>query len=200
MNVEDLVQQRIEDARRRIAAAKKRRTAQQAARQAGLAHRHARKLRNLRAAEDREPSATFRGWLGQSPDIDGCATLAAVPGTWVTAEQAHEELHRSSGRVDLCLLLAMTKDAWLAMTDQWQHDCADCRTDCSDERYMVHDEVWAAAGMCPFGFLCIGCIERRLGRRLAAADFLDVPLNYAPGFRRSARLTRRLAHSLPGRK
>ncbi|MDX3235681.1 hypothetical protein PV392_08270 [Streptomyces sp. ME03-5709C] len=49
MNVEDLVQQRIEDARRRIAAAKKRRTAQQAARQAGLAIRHARRLYNQAA-------------------------------------------------------------------------------------------------------------------------------------------------------
>lgn len=64
--------------------------------------------------------------------------------------------------------------------------CADCGTDtCPSEMglraeaYMVHDEVWAAAGMGPKGgHLCIGCIENRLGRRLAATDFrTDVPLN-----------------------
>ena len=42
---------------------------------------------------------------------------------------------------------------------------------------MVHDDVWFAAGMTerPIGYegdwLCIGCLERRLGRRLTRADF-----------------------------
>jgi hypothetical protein len=40
------------------------------------------------------------------------------------------------------------------------------------EYYMVHDIVWASAFMGPYdGMLCIGCLERRLGRpltRLAA--------------------------------
>jgi hypothetical protein len=52
---------------------------------------------------------------------------------------------------------------------------------------MVTKAVWAAAGMPPAtikcynetdgDFLCIGCIEKRLGRPLTAADFADVPLN-----------------------
>jgi hypothetical protein len=43
---------------------------------------------------------------------------------------------------------------------------------------MVHDAVWKAAGMEPYGgVLCIGCLEERLGRHLTADDFMDVPLN-----------------------
>jgi hypothetical protein len=61
--------------------------------------------------------------------------------------------------------------------------CHDCRTDTVTradlgEVYMVHNELWARAGMEPNGgFLCIGCLERRLGRRLTPDDFTDCPLN-----------------------
>ena len=55
------------------------------------------------------------------------------------------------------------------------------------EWYVVTDEVWEAAGM-PLadhedavysgeGILCVGCLERRLGRELVGADFAPVPLN-----------------------
>ena len=53
------------------------------------------------------------------------------------------------------------------------------------EWYMVHDRVWAAAGMdtgtIPLGgrgFLCVGCLEARLGRRLRRRDFIDAPVNW----------------------
>ena len=39
------------------------------------------------------------------------------------------------------------------------------------EWYMVHDYLWAHAGMTD-GFLCIGCLERRLGRHLQPRDFV----------------------------
>jgi len=40
------------------------------------------------------------------------------------------------------------------------------------EIYLVHRPVWKAAGMEPFGgCLCIGCLEKRLGRRLQPKDF-----------------------------
>jgi len=46
------------------------------------------------------------------------------------------------------------------------------------EYYMVHDAVWAQAGMAPGGgYLCVGCLEQRLGRRLNPGDFPAVPLN-----------------------
>jgi hypothetical protein len=60
--------------------------------------------------------------------------------------------------------------------------CRDCRVDCARERqsYAVTDEVWFRAGMSPHGgYLCIDCLERRLGRPLhwrdlAAVDHYDL--------------------------
>jgi hypothetical protein len=72
--------------------------------------------------------------------------------------------------------------------------CRDCGWDTcrGDEVYMVHSAVWAAAGMPYAGYLCVGCLETRLGRTLTARDFKDVPLN-RPGVRRhSPRLHDRL--------
>jgi hypothetical protein len=46
------------------------------------------------------------------------------------------------------------------------------RYDLQSEVYMVHPHVWAAAGMRPWGgCLCVGCLERRLGRKLIPDDF-----------------------------
>jgi hypothetical protein len=52
-----------------------------------------------------------------------------------------------------------------------------------DEWYMVRAEVWRTAvpwegpAGAMFNFLCIGCLEARLGRLLVASDFTDVPVN-----------------------
>jgi hypothetical protein len=44
---------------------------------------------------------------------------------------------------------------------------ADC------EVYIVKDAVWKAAGMEPYGgCLCIGCLEKRIGRKLKRKDFV----------------------------
>jgi hypothetical protein len=59
-----------------------------------------------------------------------------------------------------------------------------------DERYFVHDHVWKKAGMaCVWGdgALCIGCLERRIQRKLIPDDFVpDHPFNRPdlPGTRR----------------
>ena len=43
----------------------------------------------------------------------------------------------------------------------------------STEVYTVREAVWKAAGMEPMGgCLCIGCLEKRLGRALKPKDFL----------------------------
>jgi hypothetical protein len=48
---------------------------------------------------------------------------------------------------------------------------------------MVTDIVWETAGMQammtpgPDQFLCVGCLERRLGRRLGPQDFTRAPIN-----------------------
>jgi hypothetical protein len=51
------------------------------------------------------------------------------------------------------------------------------------EAYTVHDAVWAAAGMkLDGGCLCIGCLEKRLGRRLKPKDFQQGSgFNQSPG-------------------
>ena len=92
--------------------------------------------------------------------------------------------------------------------------CADCRvntTPCTVRRrrgeracpthygweyYMVTDEVWAAARGPTHarGFRCVGCLERRLGRRLRAADFTVCSLN-DDGVADSARLLERKLYS-----
>jgi hypothetical protein len=61
--------------------------------------------------------------------------------------------------------------------------CAGCDRDTTargaTEWYIVHGEVWAAAGMPHRGYLCIGCLEQRLGRPLTGADFPpEVPVNW----------------------
>ena len=52
-----------------------------------------------------------------------------------------------------------------------------CRHKGKWEHYMVTKALWEQAGM-DSGFLCIGCLERRIGRRLTPADFPDLPINY----------------------
>jgi hypothetical protein len=45
---------------------------------------------------------------------------------------------------------------------------------------MVHWNVWRQAKKKPgerLHYLCIGCLELRLGRQLTGADFTDCPLN-----------------------
>lgn len=53
-----------------------------------------------------------------------------------------------------------------------------CRHKGRWEYYMIRDELWMAAGMRD-GFLCIRCLENRLGRRLTPEDFTKVPINGA---------------------
>lgn len=60
--------------------------------------------------------------------------------------------------------------------------CMDCHQNTQEmgEYYMVHNEVWEAA--CPKeddrkGILCLGCLEKRLGRPLLARDFTACQAN-----------------------
>jgi hypothetical protein len=88
------------------------------------------------------------------------------------------------------------------------HDCGidtvPTEWDQRAEYYMVHDEVWAEATRYgPAAFLCIGCLERRLRRRLVPADFTDAGIN-DPTIRATPRRawsyrTRRLRDRLLGR-
>jgi len=61
--------------------------------------------------------------------------------------------------------------------------CALCRVDtlAIREFYIVKNEVWDAAvgpdSFIDYSYLCIGCLELRLGRRLVPSDFTDAPVN-----------------------
>src|SRR5262249_10220981 len=45
------------------------------------------------------------------------------------------------------------------------------------EMFALHSRIWRAAGA-PDGCLCVGCVERRIGRKLTSRDFLKRhPLN-----------------------
>jgi hypothetical protein len=53
------------------------------------------------------------------------------------------------------------------------------------EMYIVTDEVWKQSGLEGWGgCLCIGCLEKRISRRLKPADFPDHPFNKMPGSKR----------------
>lgn len=61
--------------------------------------------------------------------------------------------------------------------------CLDCGVDTLEIRdwYMLQLEVWqkVITSKDPIArrFLCILCLEKRLGRTLEAADFVDAPIN-----------------------
>jgi Protein of unknown function (DUF2695) len=69
--------------------------------------------------------------------------------------------------------------------------CKDCASD-YDEDYMVQNDVWKACGAGD-GMLCIGCLEKRIGRKLRRQDFTDLPLNEINPKTRSLRLQDRLS-------
>jgi hypothetical protein len=54
---------------------------------------------------------------------------------------------------------------------------------------MVRDAIWTEAKM-QKGYLCIGCLEQRLGRTLTADDFADLPVN-EPHLLETRRITSR---------
>jgi hypothetical protein len=58
--------------------------------------------------------------------------------------------------------------------------CLDCGVDtvALGEYYALHEDVWLRAHPAGEGMLCIGCVERRLGRRLNALDFTAAPVNF----------------------
>jgi hypothetical protein len=72
-------------------------------------------------------------------------------------------------------------------------DCADCGLDtlALDEYYVVWPELWNRVAARD-EFLCIGCLEDRLKRRLCAADFPHYPVNNARDRQASWRLIERL--------
>jgi hypothetical protein len=70
------------------------------------------------------------------------------------------------------------------------HDCgrATLPEGGRSEYYTVYSHVWEAAGMPHRGFLCVGCLEARLGRKLHRHDFpRQTPINDLNWYRPEAR-------------
>lgn len=88
--------------------------------------------------------------------------------------------------------------------------CRDCKANTvpiegNREYYEVRDEIWHEAGATGKGqsdngvfgyYLCIGCLESRLGRKLRKDDFKLYPAN-DPSPWLSSRLNARLGSSIP---
>jgi hypothetical protein len=76
-------------------------------------------------------------------------------------------------------------------SDSHCRDCGVNTTGVNGEYYMVQDAIWKQAKMHRNGgMLCIGCLERRIGRRLTKLDFKVAPVN--DGDRCSDRMRDRL--------
>jgi hypothetical protein len=73
--------------------------------------------------------------------------------------------------------------------------CLDCGVDADaiNESYMIHDDLWREANPAEAGQLCVGCCERRLGRRLCRKDFRPFMISaFDEGFPVSERLRNRM--------
>lgn len=75
-------------------------------------------------------------------------------------------------------------------------ECTDCGMDVRSEMFMVHDILWELVTLHDSArFLCIGCIEDRMGRALIVHDFAPLHTNVKTGgWRCSDRLRDRLAN------
>jgi len=104
---------------------------------------------------------TAKGVMSEHSNCIDCG-INTHPGTQ-TREQVDEMLRAGALRAEPDKLGMVTYDE-------------------NTELYMVRDKVWKAAGMEPYGgCLCIGCLEKRLGRKLRPKDFTDHAFNRLPG-------------------
>lgn len=72
--------------------------------------------------------------------------------------------------------------------------CVDCGVDTgkAHEFYFVDTKLWLSVMPSINGMLCVGCLEKRLGRQLRASDFPDVTINSPKHGSKSMRLLSRL--------
>lgn len=76
--------------------------------------------------------------------------------------------------------------------------CCECGFDCSQEIFMLTNEVWfQIVGRHTYGggILCVGCCEKKLGRQLTKEDFSNNHANRFNFGHKTARLINRLRRS-----
>jgi hypothetical protein len=83
-------------------------------------------------------------------------------------------------------------------------DCGKCVRKKAEYAYMVHKSIWLEAGggiKWDGIILCIGCLEKRLKRRLVPDDFdMKILLNALDLWPKSTRLRSRYRHRPQGKK
>jgi len=118
-------------------------------------------------------------WTVLHHDPKGTTMIGLQPESWLCVDCGVNTAPGSPTRKEMELAFALYGEAKAYLTDE-------------SEIYMVKDEVWRATGLDGMGgCLCIGCLEKRIGRRLKPGDFPDHPFNSMPGTRRLLRRRRR---------
>ena len=70
-----------------------------------------------------------------------------------------------------------------ACVDCGEETASDFCTPGTNGVYIVYDDVWEASGLGPLdGYLCVRCLEKRIGRRLCNEDFTDADINIDEGY------------------
>jgi hypothetical protein len=140
------------------------------------------------------------------PPEDAQTALAALPHTFKEWRGSHSGLVTASSAPDVSDAPSRALPALPQESPAPESVCRDCGQDtcpCTGkpgcrhaakwEHYMVHDSVWEMTGLASEdGYLCIGCLETRLGRSLTAADFTAAPINEPNDPWNTRRLTSRL--------
>jgi hypothetical protein len=93
-----------------------------------------------------------------------------VPDSWLCVDCG---VHTAPGVLNRPEMEAAIKAAGKQVTAETLQEWSDkTRFDDRAEIYIVRETEWAKADMQPFGgCLCIGCLEKRLGRKLKPKDF-----------------------------
>jgi hypothetical protein len=90
---------------------------------------------------------------------------SGMPETWCCVDCGVNTAPGVPNRKEMEIALAIYGKAQCWYTDE-------------SEVYMVTDEVWRMAGLGGMdGCVCIGCLEKRIGRRLKPDDFPDHEFN-----------------------
>jgi hypothetical protein len=101
----------------------------------------------------------FAIMVEQKPDFAGL-----LPESWLCVDCGVNTAPGLKSRVELELALTA-------------NDSAEVRINENSEIYTVRDKIWKKARMEPVGgCLCIGCLEKRIGRELRPTDF-DRPIS-----------------------
>jgi hypothetical protein len=100
-------------------------------------------------------SATTSNWSPEQIDARG-----KCPESWACIDCGVNTAPGMKNRIQIEQALMIATSAEQSFDDQ-------------SEIYTVKQKIWKAAGMADFGgCLCIGCLEKRLGRTLKPKDFM----------------------------